>query len=155
MGFLLIIDMKSFSFRLDRVLNYRKHLEKKAQRDLFQAQSVYKKRRETIDTLRDRKRDTAQTLRHMGSKGMTVAVYQIHTKFLNKLQNDLEDEHRHLQEAKKLIKARETLLKKETIKKKTLETMKERQFESHKYKLAWEDQKQMDELVLMRKGQKK
>jgi len=81
-----------------------------------------------------------------------VPLYQIYRSYINKLDMDLEKAHRRLKELGKQVKAKENVLKEETIRKKTLENLKDLQFDRFMQQLNKEEQKEMDEVVILRRG---
>ena len=140
--------MKSFSFSLDRILSYRIYLEKKAQRDLFHAKNEYMRRKNAIKRLVEKKMKIAIKCSNEGFRGMDVPLYQIYKSFLQKLNQDLERAYISLKEGEEKVKAQESFLKKESIKKKTLETLKDLQLQKYMKRLEREEQKVMDELAI-------
>jgi len=140
--------MKQFSFNLDRILRYRIHLEKKAQGDLFHAKSEYMKRKTAVKRLIEKRMEIAKKCSNEGFKGMDVPLYQIYKSFLQKLHQDLERAYTNLKESEEKLKAQTLFLKKESIKKKTLETLKDFQLQKYITKLKRDEQKDMDELAI-------
>jgi flagellar biosynthesis chaperone FliJ len=59
-----------------------------------------------------------------------------------------------LQEEEKKVKAQEKILKMEFIKKKALEILKDIQLKDYMKRLEQEEQKYMDEMVIIRRGEK-
>jgi len=144
--------MKQFSFRLDYILNYRNYLEKSAQRDLFNARNEYMGWEGEIERLDQERMKIAKKCSEEGFKGMDVPLYQIYRSFLQMLHHDLERAHISLKKAEEEVKAQEAVLEKESIKKKTLEALKDLQLKKYMERLEREEQKAIDELVLIRKG---
>lgn len=144
--------MKPFSFRLDSILNYRDYLEKRAQRDLFNARNEYIKRVKAVKRLAKERVEIARRCRDEGFRGIDVPLYQIYMSFLQRLDHDIERAHMSLKKGEEKVKAQEAVLKKESIKKKTLELLKDSQLKRRLERLEREEQKQMDELVIIRRG---
>ena len=144
--------MKPFSFRLDSILNYRDYLEKRAQRDLFNARNEYIKRLKAVKRLAKERGEIARRCRDEGFRGIDVPLYQIYISFLQRLEHDIERAHMSLKKGEEKVKAQEAVLKKESIKKKTLELLKDLQLKRRLERLEREEQKQMDELVIIRRG---
>ena len=146
--------MKRFSFRLDNILNYRNYLEKKAQRDLFDVRNQCMERENRVKRLAGKRIESIIQCRDEAMKGLDVSTYKIYQAFLQKLDHDLETAHMDLQEEEKKVKAQEKILKKESIKKKTLEILKDLQLKDYMKRLEQEEQKYMDEMVIIRRGKK-
>ena len=147
--------MKAFSFRLDSVLKYRDYLEKKAQRDLYEAMRICREVERKIESLRQKKIEAAKKCSKEGIKGMHVSEFQIYRRFVEGLEHDIEKACKRLIEAEEKVKEKEEALKKQAIKKKTLETLKDRQWKNYLKQLEREDQKLMDDMAIMRGGVRK
>lgn len=146
--------MKPFSFRLDSILRYRSHLEKMAQRDLFRAINRVIEIERAIKGLGEKRVETARECSDEGFKGINVPQYQIYRSFLKGLEHDLERSHIRLEEGEEKVKAKKAALRRASIKKKTLEALKDVRHKEYMTRLEREEQKVLDELVLMRKGGK-
>ncbi len=144
--------MRPFSFRLDSILRYRDYLEKRAQGDLFSAKNEYTERVKAAKRLAEEKVETARRCKDEGFKGIGVALYQLYLSFMQGLDNDIERAHISIKKAEGKVKAQEVALRKESIKKKTLELLKELQLKRYLEGLDKEEQKVVDELVILRKG---
>jgi flagellar export protein FliJ len=144
--------MKPFSFRLDSILRYRDYLEKRAQRDLFSAKNEYMEKVKAVKRLAKEKVETGRRCKDEGFKGIDVALYQIYLSFMQGLDNDIEGAHISIKKAEGKVKAQEVALRKESIKKKTLEFLKGLQLKRYLEGLDKEEQKVVDELVILRKG---
>jgi flagellar export protein FliJ len=144
--------MRPFSFRLDSILRYRDYLEKRAQRDLFSAKNEYIERVTAAKRLAEERVETARRCKDGGFKGIDVALYQIYLSFMQGLDNDIERAYISIKKAEGKVKAQEVALRKESIKKKTLELLKELQLKRYLEGLDKEEQKVVDELVIIRKG---
>lgn len=83
---------------------------------------------------------------------MSVPVYQIFQAFLQKIDCNLEDAHLRLNEGKEKVMVKEAILKIASIKKKTLETLKDLQYKKYMETLGREEQKILDEIVITGKG---
>lgn len=144
--------MNPFSFRLERLLKYRSHLEKMAQRNLFRANNEVMVGQKAIEKLVESRMEIARKCSEERFRGMNVPQYQIYRSFLKKLDDDLVRAHMNLREAEEKVKAKKEALKKETIKKKTLEALKDYQLKTYMTRLEREEQKIMDELAIIRTG---
>lgn len=144
--------MRPFSFRLGSILNYRNYLEKRAQIDVFSSRNEYTGREREIKRLAEKRMEIARGCRDEGFRGVDVPLYRIYRSFLEKLDHDLEGARISLKKAEEEVKAKESVLKKESIKKKTLEILKDLQLKRYLERLEREEQKAMDELVIIRRG---
>lgn len=144
--------MKKFSFRLDSILNYRSHLEKMAQRDVFHAQNVVIETERAIERLAARREEVGRECSVERGNGMSVPQYQIYKSYVARLDSDMVNGHGTLEEAEENVRSKKEVLRKESVKKKTLETLRDLQREKFMRRLEKEEQKMMDELVLLKKG---
>ena len=143
--------MKPFSFRLDSILNYRNYLEKRAQRNLVNAINEYRGLEREIERLSKKRIEIAGKCSEEGLRGMDVPKYHIYRFFLQKVTDDLERANMSLEKTEEKIKKKKAVLKGESIKKKTLETLKDLQLKKYMLRLETEEQKTLDELVIMKR----
>ena len=146
--------MKPFTFRLDKILDYRKYLSKMAQIDLFNARNECIRREKEVKRLSEEKIEIAKSCIDEGVKGIDVPRYKIYLAYLYKIEHDLESAHTLLKQEKENVITKEAILRNETIKKKSLETLKD--LKHHKYiELSErEDQKVLDEIVIIGRGRR-
>ena len=141
--------MKPFTFRLDKILDYRGYLMRRAQIDLSVVRNECKRIEEEIERLSQKKVATAAECIDEGVNGMDVARYQIYQAFLQGLDDGLENAHTGLIEGEKQVLAKKAVLKNKSIKKKALEMLKEMQHKKYKETSIREEQKTLDEIVLI------
>ena len=144
--------MKPYTFRLNKILDYRKYLRKRAQIDVFNARNECQKREKEVLRLVEQRSEISKERDEEETKGMTVPVYQIFQAFLQKIEYDLEAAHLRLNEGKEEMMVKEAILKQASIKKKTLETLKNLQYKKYMEALVREEQKILDETVITGKG---
>jgi flagellar export protein FliJ len=144
--------MKPYSFRLNKILDYRKYLRKRAQIDVFTARNECMKREKEVLKLVEKKEGISEECSEKETKGMSVPVYQIFKTFMNKIDCDLEDAHLRFNEGKEKVTVKEAILKQASIKKKTLETLNDLQYRKYMETLGREEQKILDEIVITGKG---
>ena len=144
--------MKPYSFRLNKILDYRKYLTKRAQIDVFNARNECKKREKKVIKLVEQKSEILEECNEEETKGMCVPVYRIFKTFLQKIDYDLEEAHLRLNEEKENVIVKEAMLKQASINKKTMETLKDLQYKKYIENLGREEQKILDEIVITGKG---
>jgi flagellar FliJ protein len=144
--------MKSYSFRLNKILDYRKYLRKRAQIDVFNARIECQKKEKEHLSLVDQRVEISEECSEEETKGMSVPVYQIFQSFMKKIDYDLKDAHLKLNEEKEKVMVKEAILKIASIKKKTLETLKDLQYKKYMETMRREEQKILDEIVITGKG---
>ena len=144
--------MKPYSFRLNKILDYRKYLRKRAQIDVFYARNECQKREKELLELVEQRAEISEECSEEETKGMCVPVYQIFQAFMQKIDYDLKEAHLKLNEEKEKVIVKEAILKQASIKKKTLETLKDLQYKKYMETLGREEQKILDEIVITGKG---
>ncbi len=144
--------MKPFSFRLDKILNYRTYLRKKAQIELFNARNEYLKREKEVMDLIEKKKEISQQCSERESRGMSVPDYNTYQAYLKCIGEDIEKAYIKLDQGKEEVIAKEIVLKQASINKKTLEVLKEIKHNNYMESLVREEQKILDELVITGKG---
>jgi len=143
--------MKPFSFRLEAILNYRGYLEKMAQRNLGIAINEHMGWERKIERLSKKRIEIAGKCSEEVLRGMDVSKYHLYRSFLQKVTDDLERADMSLKKTEEEIKKKKAVLKGESIKKKTLEILKDLQFSKYIHRLETEEQKSIDELVIMKR----
>jgi len=146
--------MKKFSFRLDRLLNYRRYLEKQAQKDLFSARHEAVRRQKALKRLIEKRTEREKRFREERDKGMEVSWYRIYQSFFQKSDHDLELARIRLEKGEERVRSRVDKLEKMTVRKKTLEVLKDIQYQKYRKALGREEQKVMDETAVMGRNRK-
>ena len=146
--------MKRFSFRLDSILGYRRYQEKRAQRDLFNARHEQAQRKRAAEQLADKRTEMAEACTEEGFKGIDVPRYHLYTSFLRTLSKDLHKADLKLGEGEEEIHAKQSVLTRRSVEKKSLEVLRDLKVKAYKLSIAQEEQKAMDELVILRKDRK-
>lgn len=144
--------MKYFFFKFDKILNYRDYLEKKALKDLMVLRKEYIEKEKQVKRLTFKKTENIAQCKVQAMKGMDAAVYKIYQVFTKKLDSDLESAHMKLQENVEKLNAQEKILQQASIKKKSLEALKDFKLKNHAKRLVQEEQKFMDEIAVIKKG---
>ena len=88
-------------------------------------------------------------------KGIDVPSYRLFISFLQSLNQDLERAHMSVKQGEEKVRAQQEILKGKSIEKKSLEILKDLQFKKYKLTRERADQKEIDELVIMRRGYEK
>ena len=104
-----------------------------------------------IEKLSKKRAEIARRCSDEGFRGIDVPLYRIYRSFLQTVSNDLERATISRKETEEKIKEKKAALKGESIKKKTLETLKDLQHKKYMQRLEAREQKTLDELVITRK----
>ena len=136
------------------MLNYREHLEKQAQKNLFNAKSEVLKREKALEKLVQTRIETDRRCREESVKGMDVPRYRIYQSFLINSDRDVEIARTRLQKGEARVKAKIAILEKKSVRKKTLEVLKDKKYRKYLVQLGKEEQKAMDESAVMGRKRK-
>lgn len=145
-----LFKMKKFSFRLEKVLRYRKYLEKKAQKKLSDSMYEYQSRENSIKEIEKKQIELSSRCSDEKRKGIDVLRYQRYNLYFKKLNDDRERENIALKEAETAVQFHRSLLEKELIRKKMLEKLKEIQRDRYMECAVKDEQKQSDETAIIR-----
>ena len=142
--------MKAFRFNLESILKYRDHLEKKALKDLVDARAARSRVEDNIHGLMRTKKKISRECSEMWRRGVDVPTFRIYQGFFRKVSMDLESAHRELEEKKTEVMVREAVLRQASMKKKSLESLRELKLEAHFARLGREEQHAIDEMIVSR-----
>jgi flagellar FliJ protein len=140
--------MKPFKFRLESVLKYRRFMEKKEMMRLMRHKKACEDIKMSIRHLGAQRADMALKCSRAGAQGASVFKYLSYKSYLDSLQEDIEAAQHELTQKERRVREQEAVLKKETIRKKVLERLRELRFKDHREMIAKLEQKQLDELVI-------
>jgi flagellar protein FliJ len=144
--------MDRFVFRLGRVLRYREHIEKKARQELGKAREACASRERTLGEVSFRRSRAAMRCAREQEQGMEGAAYHLHRAFIQGLSSEMDEASQRLQEAKEGVKEMEKAWLRASSNKKALEKLRERQSSAHREFQEKEEQKLLDELVVLRRS---
>jgi len=147
--------MKRFTFRLDKVLDYRGYLVKKAQVALSSSRNEVKRRENKAQRLSRERVDVARECMQEGVKGLDVARYRIYQYYLHGLNGDIEKANISLKEGQQEVATKKAALINESVKKKALETLKDSQHRKFKEISEKAEQKALDEIAIIERNRKK
>lgn len=143
-------EVGRFSFRLEKVLRYREHLEKKSRLQFSEAMKRMKEQEVLIVGLGNRRLDAARALAGERSEGISVARDRIHVSFLRGIVERMAEEGRALEKSLERLERLRTLMAAAATKRRSLESLKDVQFVRYREDLQRREQKLLDDLVLMK-----
>jgi len=144
--------MGGFVFRLAKVLRYREHLEKAARQRLRKAREECALGERALMDMNLKRDLTEECCARQEEQGMEVAAYQLYRAFIEQISRKIEGANQSLEEAKEAVRAMERAWLKASSNKKSLDNLRERQFLGYGEVQAREEQKLLDELVILRRG---
>ena len=143
--------MKRFKFRLDPVIRYREYRERIAQIGLARETQALVESKNRISEIEQARRYTVSELDSEQKQGIEVDRHLIFTAYLQGLRDEIESERERLVEIDKRIREKQEAAKVETMKKKTLEWIKQTQYSKHLKWINRAEQKAADELIGLKK----
>ncbi len=143
--------MKRFKFRLDPVIRYREYRERIAQIGLARETQALVESKNRISEIEQARRCTVSELDGEQKQGIEVDRHLIFTAYLQGLHDEIESERERLVEIDKRIREKQEAAKVETMKKKTLEWIKQTQYSKHLKWINRAEQKAADELIGLKK----
>lgn len=143
--------MKRFKFRLDPVIRYREYRERIAQIGLARETQALVESKNRISEIEQARRYTVSELDSEQKQGIEVDRHLTFTAYLQGLRDEIESEREHLVEIDKRIREKQEAAKVETMKKKTLEWIKQIQYSKHLKWINRAEQKAADELIGLKK----
>ncbi|MCP3941214.1 MAG: flagellar export protein FliJ [Desulfobacteraceae bacterium] len=144
--------MKRFEFKLQALLNFRKHLERVAQQDMAKTVMELAACEKQIDSLQTTHVQSALRLEKIVEKGVVAEEFAQHQGYLRALVDmTAQEKHRKIQLGKVLGQKR-LALKKRTIDKKAMERLRESQAKEYNHKLLAAEQKELDEISSLKKA---
>lgn len=137
--------MKKFEFRFERLLDIRKYQEREEQYKFAQVLGKFMATKNIIDTSFGKKKDYLLGSKN-AVKNLNISYLVNRDKAIMGLSNRIKVHNNKLKEQKFLLeKEREVLLDK-TKKRKTLEILKEKQFEKYKKEVEKAENYELDEI---------
>jgi len=144
--------MKQFSFKLDSVLKYREHQEKTAQIDLSDARKAWLETQDLVEELVGEKEKILAQLRSDAMEGVAVCWYMECHNYARLLDDKLALARKDLENHNRIMAEKRALLKKEYMRKEALGTLKSVYKEKYEKWVEMEEQKSLDEMILIKRG---
>ena len=139
-----------YQFKLQALLNHRRHQEEVCQKALADAQRELSVAQEKLKDLKKEKRENVQLLHIRQQERHHAANVLMFTNYIEQLSRDIETQKQHVQHvAQKVAQNREQLIA--TMKKrKTLEKLKEKGWLAYQRKMMQAERKFNDEVAATR-----
>ena len=114
----------------------------------MQTKSEYAEKQDFVRRLAMERSHTAVKRAALGQGGVEASRFQMYTSFLDKLSGDLETKRNEMSEAEQKVKAQEKVVRRASINRKALETLKGYRLETFLKESEQEEQKLLDELLV-------
>ncbi len=142
--------MKRFAFRLETLLRHRKNLEEKERNELVRMASLLQKKCEQLQLLQDK---THATLHELAGKKIAYAEHVeigwFYT-YLDRLKHEMEQCRQSIAQLKQEIEDQKSLVIEASKRRKVLDTLKTRKEKEFSAAAEKEEQKAVDEIVVIR-----
>lgn len=144
-----------FNFKLESVLKHRKTVEEIAQRDFFEAQDNLNKQVHTLKQMQKSIVDARLRAHNNEVSGGAKAdtLRQIH-EFIKGQEVRIQRQLVIITQAEKLVEEKREILRQKAIDYKIIDKIKEKQLESFVEEKNKKEQKQIDDIVVMRQAYK-
>ena len=144
--------MKRFEFKLQALLNFRKHLERVAQQDMAGTVLAVSDCEHQIGSLQTTRGQSAQRLELIVEKGVTAQEFKQHHDYIGAVTRMIGAEKRRKIQLEKILEKKRLVLKKRSIDKKAIERLREKQAKEYNQELRVAEQKELDEISSLKKA---
>jgi flagellar protein FliJ len=146
--------MKRFAFRLETVLRHRKNLEEKERNELFRLVSLLNQKCDQLKKLQDKNDDTLMELTNRKLEDFEHTEISWFYTYLEHLRREMEQCRKKITELEEQIQNQQMALVEASKRKKILDTLKTRQEKEYLTRVEKEEQKAVDDIVVIRFPQK-
>jgi flagellar export protein FliJ len=143
-----------YRFKLEALLNHRRHQENACRMELAQAQRRLSDEREKLEQKKGEKQESLEKLQAKKKEGMNVADIMLYMNYIQQLSKDIEDQAKHVHETAKLVAQKRHGLVSIMQKHKTLKNLKYKEQQAYQQKLMQDERKFIDELASIRHARK-
>jgi flagellar FliJ protein len=144
--------MKRFEFKLQALLNFRKHLERVAQQDMAKTVLAVSECENQIGSLQTIHGQSAQKLESIVQKGVAAQEFKQHHVYIGAVTQMIAAEKRRKSQLEKVLEKKRLVLKKRSIDKKAIERLREKQAKEYNQELRVIEQKELDEISSLKKA---
>jgi flagellar FliJ protein len=143
-----------FKFPLQKVMEHRKILEDIAQRDFQEVVVELKKNQSILNDLQDQLKfayEQAFQIQHAKSGSTSEQLKQVHD-FIMGQKIRIERQKAKIQECEKLVEDKREILREKAVDYKIIERLRDRKKTEHEQELGKKEQKELDEISVLRKA---
>lgn len=139
-----------YRFKLQSLLNHRRHQEEVCQKELAEAQRDLSAAREKLKGLKKEKREHIHQLHFQQKKRHNAANVLMSTNYIEQLSRDIEAHQQLAKQAAQTVTRRRNRLITVMKKRKTLEKLKEKEWLAYQQKMMQVERKFNDEVAANR-----
>ena len=142
-------------FKLEALLNHRRHLEDICQKELAESERLLADEKDKLSRWKKEKRDNIEILQVKQKQKINVSDIVLSVNYLQRLSENIEVQKQCVREATKKVNQRRQELIIIVKKRKTLEILKEKDRLAYQQKLMQNERKVMDEVASTRNARKR
>jgi flagellar FliJ protein len=142
--------MKRFAFRLETLLRYRKNLKEKEQAALFQLMAMHQRECSHLEDLQRKQQEVFVELADLRSTGAGYSETSWFYLYLDRLRLEMRRSTERINRLENDLQEQKAILIEASKKKKILDSLKTRQQKAHVVAEEKEEQKAIDDLVVIR-----
>ena len=143
-----------YRFKLEALLNHRRHQEEACQKELAQARRRLTDEREKLERKKREKQESLEKLQAKKKESTTVSDIMLYMNYIQQLSKDIEDQAMHVHKTVKLVDQKRHELISIMQQRKTLKNLKYKEQQAYQQKLMQDERKLMDELASIRHARK-
>tara|TARA_B100000614_G_scaffold253759_1_gene268120 strand:+ start:1276 stop:1734 length:459 start_codon:yes stop_codon:yes gene_type:complete len=142
--------MKRFEFKLQSLLNYKKHLEEMARLEMARAASDVNACEQRIRELGEERENAVTNIEKLVEEGVNARAFNMYHGFVQALEQSITEEWQKKVSLDKVLDEKRLLLKQRTIDKKAMERLRERRADEFMKEMLREEQKGLDEIAALK-----
>jgi len=143
-----------YRFKLEALLNHRRHQEEACQKELAQARRRLTDEREKLERKKREKQESLEKLQVKKKVSTTVSDIMLYMNYIQQLSKDIEDQAMLVHKTAKLVDQKRHELVSIMQKHKTLKNLKYKEQQAYQQKLMQDERKLMDEIASIRHARK-
>ncbi len=140
-----------YTFKLEPLLNYKKRLEEVAQQALAKKIAELAAARQAMERLQAARQEYLREIMKTRGQGIPAPQYLLYVDYLKTLERKIERQVEEIQGLDQAVAVARQKLLQVSREKKTIEKVRERDFRAFMQEAARLEQKQNDELVILRR----
>jgi flagellar FliJ protein len=142
--------MKRFEFKLQSLLNYKKHLEEMARQEMARAAADVNACEQRIRELGEERENAVTSIEKLVEDGVDAQAFKMYHGFVAALEQSITEEWQRKVALDKVLDEKRSVLKQRTIDKKAMERLRERRADEFMKEMLREEQKGLDEIAALK-----
>lgn len=143
-----------YRFKLEALLTHRRHQEDACQKALAQVQRQLAAEQLKLRRKKEEKRENLRRLQRIQQKNTNVSAIILHVNYISQLTKSIDEQNLCVRDITKKVNQKRNELIAAMKKRKTLEKLKERQWQAYQKKRLLNERKFMDEIASTRYARK-